>query len=65
MVKPVITLEVEETKLLLDYLSFLEDDMRNYEGMRELYEELHKKYQLAMFVYVIGMKKILLITYMN
>ncbi|AFF28524.1 hypothetical protein [Staphylococcus phage SA3] len=47
MVKPVITLEVEETKLLLDYLSFLEDDMRNYEGMRELYEELHKKYQLA------------------
>ncbi|UXE02661.1 hypothetical protein Biyabedamokiny2_00091 [Staphylococcus phage Biyabeda-mokiny_2] len=47
MVKPVITLEVEETKLLLYYLSFLEDDMRNYEGMRELYEELHKKYQLA------------------
>ncbi|WBF81927.1 hypothetical protein [Staphylococcus virus vB_SurM-PSU6] len=47
MVKPVITLEVEETKLLLDYLSFLEDDMRNYEGMRELYEELHKKYQLS------------------
>lgn len=47
MVKPVITLEVEETKTLLDYLSFLEDDMRNYEGMTDLYEELHKKYQLA------------------
>lgn len=45
--KPLITLTQEETKLLLDYLSFLEDDMRNYEGMPELYEYIQSKYQIS------------------
>lgn len=52
MVKPVITLEVEETKLLLEYLKYSKNDIKNYDGMTELYKELHKKYQLAKGNYV-------------
>lgn len=47
MVKPVITLEVEETKLLLQYLSYQEEDILKDREMKKLYEELHKKFQLA------------------
>mgnify|MGYP007013226585 CR=1 FL=1 len=45
--KPLITLTQEETKLLLDYLETLQDDMRNYEGMRELYKHIQSKYQIS------------------
>lgn len=47
MVKPVITLETEEVKILIEYLSHFEEDVRKYKDMEKVYEELHKKYQLA------------------
>ena len=47
MVKPIITLEPEEAKILIEYLSHHEQDIKNYRDMSKLYEELHKKYQLA------------------
>lgn len=45
--KPLITLTQKETKLLLDYLETLQDDMRNYEGMRELYNHIQSKYKIS------------------
>ena len=47
MVKPVITLEPEEVRILIEYLSHFEEDVRKYKDIEKVYEELHKKYQLA------------------
>ena len=52
MVKPIITLEPKEAKILIEYLSHYEQDINKYKDMSKLYRELHKKYQLAKGNYV-------------
>ena len=37
MVKPVITLEPEEVRILIEYLSHFEQDLRKYKDMEKIY----------------------------